>query len=63
MSEGKMAMKVLDYMSTALPIIATNSGVTPHAENNHNILFAENNKEWIEKIKVLIKRPKGFNYF
>ncbi|PKP21024.1 MAG: hypothetical protein CVU05_07735 [Bacteroidetes bacterium HGW-Bacteroidetes-21] len=54
-SKGKMAMKVLDYMACGLPVVATPCGLSPYTENMKNILTANNEKEWVEKLNYLIE--------
>ena len=53
-SKGKMAMKVLDYMSSGLPSVATPCGLPPYTENEKNIIYATNHVEWINKLKKII---------
>ena len=57
-SRGKMAMKVLDYMSAGLPCIASPFGLSPNVVNNDNILLAESNEEWVEKINLLTENKE-----
>ncbi|OFY18578.1 MAG: hypothetical protein A2W98_04930 [Bacteroidetes bacterium GWF2_33_38] len=55
---GKMAMKVLDYMSSGLPCIATPIGITPYAVNMENIYFATSEQEWIDLLILLSENEK-----
>ena len=52
---GKMAMKVLDYMSAGLPSIISPVGISPFIIDNKHALFAKDDFEWKEKFKILIK--------
>lgn len=54
-SRGKLAMKVLDYMSAGLPIVASPYGLSPHVKENENVVIAETETEWFEGILHLIK--------
>ena len=54
-SKGKMAMKVLDYMSTGLPTLVTPSGLSPNCKDKKNTLFCYNEKDWIKNIQLLIE--------
>jgi hypothetical protein len=54
-SNGKMAMKVLDYFAAGLPCIASPYGVTPNAINKVHLLFAETVEEWIYNMLLLYK--------
>ena len=44
--KAKMAMKTLDYMSSALPVIAAPVGLPTGVENGKHLLFASNVQEW-----------------
>jgi len=52
-SKGKMAMKVLDYLSAGLPAVASPYGILPGAENEKNLLIANDKEEWISAITRL----------
>ncbi len=52
-SKGKMAMKVLDYMSAGLPCIVTPVGLTPYAEDKKNIYFAHSKDDWVKQLTFL----------
>ena len=52
-SKGKMAMKVLDYMSAGLPCVASPFGLSPYAVDKENILLANSVEEWVDNIIVL----------
>jgi glycosyltransferase involved in cell wall biosynthesis len=43
-TRGKMAMKVLDYAGTGLPILATRYGLSPHLIDENNVLFCDTKK-------------------
>ena len=53
--KGKMAMKVLDFMSAGLPVIGSPYGLSPYAKNEENILFAETEEDWIKNLTRLIE--------
>ncbi len=53
-SKGKMAYKVLEYMSEGLPIIASPDGLSSHARHNENLLIASTMNEWLECLELLI---------
>ena len=57
-SKGKMAMKVLDYMSSGLPSVATPSGLSPYMDNEKNIIYATDHIDWINKLKKIITNQK-----
>jgi len=52
-SKGKMAMKVLDYMSAGLPCVASPFGLSPYVVDKENILLANSVEEWIDNIIAL----------
>lgn len=52
-SHGKMAMKVLDYMAASLPCIASPLGLSSFVVDNENIIIANKQNEWIERIIYL----------
>ena len=51
---GKMAMKVLDYMSAGLPSIISPVGISPYIIDNKHAIFARENNEWKEKFEILL---------
>lgn len=51
-TRGKMAMKVLDYSATALPILATRYGVSPHLIDNENVLFCDTKSDWLNNLEL-----------
>lgn len=54
-SHGKMAMKVLDYFASALPVIGTPYGLAPGMAHNENMLYARSQQEWSEGLRMLCK--------
>ena len=50
-TRGKMAMKILDYSGTALPILATRYGVSPHLINNENVLYCDTKNDWLNNLE------------
>ncbi len=50
-TRGKMAMKILDYSGTALPILATRYGVSPHLSHNENVLFCDTESDWLNNLE------------
>ena len=54
-SKGKMAMKVLDYMSAGLPTLVTPSGLSPFCTDKKNTLFCCAEKDWIRNFELLIE--------
>ena len=65
-TRGKMAMKVLDYAGTGLPILATKYGVSPHLDNKKNVLFCSSKEEWIINLSklnkdVILRKKLGLN--
>lgn len=52
-TRGKMAMKVLDYAATGLPIIATRYGVSPHLNHGENVFFCDDENDWKTYLKLL----------
>ncbi len=53
-SQGKMASKVLDYMATGLPSVASPYGLTSYAKHNENILIASDKDEFLDSINKLV---------
>ncbi|MDA9160910.1 glycosyltransferase [Crocinitomicaceae bacterium] len=65
-TRGKMAMKVLDYAGTGLPILATKYGVSPHLDNKKNVLYCSSKEEWIINLSklnkdVILRKKLGLN--
>jgi glycosyltransferase involved in cell wall biosynthesis len=52
--KGKMAMKVLDYMSAGLASVTTPVGLSPYAVHDENLLMAETPAEWGTMLEKLI---------
>lgn len=57
LSKGKSAMKVLDYLASGLPVVASPWGIYDFEDNVH-LLFAENNEMFVEKILALVNNIK-----
>ena len=49
-TRGKMAMKILDYSGTGLPILATKYGVSPHLIDKQNVLFCQTKQDWVTNL-------------
>ena len=49
-TRGKMAMKILDYSASALPILATRYGVSPHLNDHENVLFCDTKSDWLNNL-------------
>ena len=55
-SQGKCGFKGLQYMALEIPSIMSPIGVNSEIiENGKNGFLAENEKEWIEKLTLLIE--------
>ena len=55
---GKSGLKALQYMSFAIPTVATNIGTSSLIiENNVNGFLVESNKDWLKTLKDLIENP------
>lgn len=50
-TRGKMAMKILDYSGSGLPILATKHGVSPHLIDEKNVLFCNSKEDWLRNLK------------
>lgn len=57
LSKGKSAMKVMDYMASGLPVVASPWGIYDFEDNVH-LLFAENNEEFVEKILAMVNNEE-----
>jgi glycosyltransferase involved in cell wall biosynthesis len=56
---GKSGLKAIQYMAFGLPTVASNIGTTPKIiDHMKNGLLANNDKEWVDALKELIKNPK-----
>lgn len=53
-TRGKVAYKNIEYGAAALPIIASLHGLSPHFENETDVLLATNAEEWEKQILRLI---------
>ena len=65
-SKGKMAMKVLDYLSTGLPVICSKDGISPFIKNNHDAIIVSDEHDWNSKLELLLsdiqlRKKLGFN--
>lgn len=54
-TRGKMAMKILDYSGSGLPILATKYGVSPHLIDEKNVLFCDSKEDWLRNLKRINK--------
>lgn len=55
-SNGKCAMKALEYMSMKIPVVASAVGENMYVINHgHNGLLASNTQEWINSLEMLVK--------
>jgi len=57
-TRGKMAMKILDYSGTGLPILATKYGVSPHLYHGENVLFCDSDENWINNVSLIYSDKK-----
>lgn len=53
-NRGKVALKVLEYMASGLPVVTSPIGITPHAVDRYNVLFAEKSDGWERALRELI---------
>ena len=53
-TRGKVAYKSIEYGAAALPIVASPFGLSPHLENENDVLIANNIDEWEKQILRLI---------
>lgn len=51
---GKVAFKVLDYVASRVPVIASPLGLSQNFEDNKDVLVANNEEEWEKNILRLI---------
>lgn len=54
-TRGKVAYKNLEYGASALPVVASPFGLSPHFENEKDVLLAHDLSEWETQIVRLIK--------
>jgi len=57
-TRGKMAMKIMDYSGTGLPILATKYGVSPHLYHGENVLFCDSDENWINNVSLIYSDKK-----
>ncbi|MCL4479596.1 MAG: glycosyltransferase family 4 protein [Deltaproteobacteria bacterium] len=58
-AKGKCGLKVLQYMAMAIPCVASPVGVnTEVIQDGINGFLAKDEKEWIEKLTLLIENPE-----
>jgi len=55
MNSGGMAMKVLEYAATSLPIVTSSTGLSPYFENNEDVLIANDVTEWKKNLEAIIE--------
>ena len=53
-TKGKVAYKSIEYSAAALPIVASLFGLSPHLENEKDVLIANNIDEWGNQLIRLI---------
>ncbi len=53
-TRGKVAYKSIEYGAAALPIVASPFGLSPHLENENDVLIVNNIDEWEKQILRLI---------
>lgn len=57
-SKGKCAFKLIEYMSVGIPAVASAVGMNKEViSDGINGFLAQNEKEWIEKLSILIEKP------
>ena len=53
---GHLGHKMIQYMCVGIPVVASNTGLNPTVvKDNVNGFLANNEKEWIEKLSLLIE--------
>ena len=55
---GAMAMKVLEYSATGLPIVGTPIALSPFFKGKEDLLLANNKDEWYDHLSNLIQNEK-----
>ena len=56
--KGAMAMKVLEYSATGLPVVGTPIALSPFFNDNEDLLLANNKDEWYDHLSNLIQNEK-----
>ena len=59
---GKVAYKSLEYGASAIPIVASNLGLSPHFIDEEDVLIANTLEEWEKQIIRLIKNESLRKY-
>jgi len=54
-NKGKMALKVLEYMASALPIVASPWGISPYLKDKQDILIARDLEDWKTHLEDFIQ--------
>ncbi|MHC1706171.1 MAG: glycosyltransferase [Bacteroidales bacterium] len=54
-SKGKSTMKVMDYLSTALPAVGVPYGLPAEVEHGRELMIAESFEEWKDMLVLLLK--------
>ena len=57
-NRGKVAYKVLDYVASKIPVVASPLGLSQYFKDKKDVLVANNEMEWEEAIRILIINEK-----